>query len=80
MIIYVVVKQAKVQQAIMWLGLWLDSGLIDTSIKAKSYLCLDLKNDTAEIMGKSVILNCTNAGHYCIPLFLRKKYLYFQLT
>ena len=35
-------------------------------------MCLDLKSDTAEIMGKAAILNCTSAGHYCIPI-LRKE-------
>lgn len=29
---------------------------------------LDLKNDTAEIFGKSVVLNETTSGHYCIPI------------
>ena len=29
---------------------------------------MDLKNDTATIMGKEVALNLTTSGHYCIPI------------
>ena len=29
---------------------------------------MDLENDTAEILGKSVSLNLTSSGHYCIPI------------
>ena len=29
---------------------------------------LDLENDTVEVMGVSVALNCTSSGHYCLPL------------
>ena len=30
---------------------------------------MDLENDSAEIMGKSVVLNITSCGHYCVPLY-----------
>ena len=46
--------------------------LLSKSEMKKMQMCLDLKSDTAEIMGKAAILNCTSAGHYCIPI-LRKE-------
>lgn len=42
--------------------------LLSKSDMKRTQMCLDLKNDTAEIMGKTATLNCTNAGHYCIPI------------
>ena len=29
---------------------------------------IDLTSDTATIFGKSVMLNMTSSGHYCIPI------------
>jgi hypothetical protein len=29
---------------------------------------LDLENDTAEILGKTIALNHTSSGHYCLPI------------
>ena len=29
---------------------------------------LDIENDSAEILGKQVVLNVTSCGHYCVPL------------
>lgn len=29
---------------------------------------LDLENDTAEVLGKEVVLNDTTSGHYCLPI------------
>ena len=34
----------------------------------KAAIKMDLKNDTATIMGKEVALNLTTSGHYCIPI------------
>ena len=42
--------------------------LLSKSDMKRMQMCLDLKNDTAQIMGKTAILNCTSAGHYCIPI------------
>ena len=39
----------------------------------KAGVKLDLENDTAIILGKSIKLNCTSSGHYCIPLYDEKK-------
>ena len=29
---------------------------------------MDIENNSAEILGKSEILNITSCGHYCVPL------------
>ena len=29
---------------------------------------LNLENDTAEIWGNNIVLDCPTSGHYCIPL------------
>ena len=29
---------------------------------------INLENDTAEIWGNNIVLDCTTSGHYCIPL------------
>ena len=39
----------------------------------KAGVKLDLENDTAIILGKTVKLNCTSSGHYCIPLYDERK-------
>ena len=35
----------------------------------KAGMKLDLGNDTAIILRKTIKLNCTSSGHYCIPLY-----------
>jgi hypothetical protein len=36
---------------------------------------LDLENDTAEIFGNEVTLNCTSSGHYCVPMYREDIYV-----
>ena len=42
--------------------------LLSKDAMKKACMKLDLENDFAEIYGKKVHLNCTSAGHYCIPI------------
>ena len=42
--------------------------LLSKTAMKKAHMKLDLVNDTAEILGKNVSLNCTSSGHYCVPI------------
>ena len=42
--------------------------LLSKTAMKKAHMKLDLVNDTAEILGKNVSLNCTSPGHYCVPI------------
>lgn len=42
--------------------------LMSKDAMKKAKVKLDLEHDTAEVMGKSVSLNVTSSGHYCLPL------------
>ena len=42
--------------------------LLSKDAMKKANMKLDLQFDTAEIFGKTVSLNCTSSGHYCIPI------------
>ena len=48
-----------------------DSGiplLLSKNTMKKMKVKMDMENDTAEIFGKTVFLNHTSSGHYCIPI------------
>ena len=34
---------------------------------------IDLTNDTANIFGKSVMLNTTSSGHYCVRIYTKQQ-------
>ena len=42
--------------------------LLSRTAMKKAAIKMDLENDTANIMGKEVVLNLTTSGHYCIPI------------
>ena len=35
----------------------------------KSNMVLDFVNDTVNVLGENIELECTVSGHYCIPLY-----------
>ena len=46
--------------------------LLSKSSMKKAKIKLDTENDTAEILGVSINLNCTSSGHYCVPIVSRE--------
>lgn len=42
--------------------------LLSKSAMKTAKVKLNLEDDSAEILGKEVVLNCTSSGHYCVPL------------
>lgn len=42
--------------------------LLSKSAMKNMEVKMDYKTDTAEILGKSINLNCTSSGHYCLPI------------
>ena len=42
--------------------------LLSRSAMKRAGVKMDLESDTATILGKTVALNLTSSGHYCIPI------------
>ena len=42
--------------------------LLSKSAMKNAKMHINLEDDTAEVMGQKISLNCTSSGHYCIPI------------
>ena len=42
--------------------------LLSKSAMKSAKMHINLEDDTAEVMGHKISLNCTSSGHYCIPI------------
>ena len=42
--------------------------LLSKSAMKSAKMHINLEDDTAEVMGQKISLNCTSSGHYCIPI------------
>ncbi|CAC5411356.1 unnamed protein product [Mytilus coruscus] len=54
--------------------------LLSKDSMKKAKMKLDLENDSANIFGKDVQLQCTSSGHYCVPIDQLKIYIKVTAT